>query len=45
MENLFKVEEKWPKYKAVVEGWKRSWDLLTAYFDYPEPIRRKCFPG
>jgi transposase-like protein len=40
MENLFKVEEKWPKYKAVLEGWKRGWDLLTAYFDYPEPIRR-----
>jgi putative transposase len=40
MENLFKLEENWPKYKAVVENWKKSWDLLTAYFDYPEPIRR-----
>lgn len=40
MENLLKTEEKWPKYKAVVDSWVKNWDRLTAFFDYPEPIRR-----
>jgi transposase-like protein len=41
LEGLIKLEEKWGgKYGAVIESWKRHWDRLTAYFDYPEPIRR-----
>ena len=40
MENMIKIEDKWPKYKVVVDSWTRNWELLTAYFDYPEPIRR-----
>lgn len=41
MENLFKLEEQWgQKYRAVIDSWKKHWDKLTAYFDFPEPIRR-----
>jgi transposase-like protein len=40
MANLLKIEECWPKYKVVVDNWIKNWDLLTAYFDYPEAIRR-----
>jgi transposase-like protein len=38
---LIKLEEKWgTRYQAAIESWKRNWDRLSAYFDYPEPIRR-----
>jgi transposase-like protein len=41
MEALFKLEENWgSKYRAVIDSWKKHWDRLTAYFDFPEPIRR-----
>jgi putative transposase len=44
LEGLFKLEEKWgSKYGVVIESWKRHWDRLTAYFDYPEPIRRMIY--
>jgi transposase-like protein len=40
-ESFGKLEEKWgAKYGAVIESWKRHWDRLTAYFDFPEPIRK-----
>ncbi len=41
LEAMNKLEEKWgEKYGAVIESWRRHWDRLTAYFDFPEPIRR-----
>jgi transposase-like protein len=39
--NLDKLDEKWgQKYSVVISSWRNHWDSLTAYFDYPEPIRR-----
>jgi putative transposase len=40
-ESLVQLEEKWgAKYAVVINSWKHNWDRLTAYFDFPEPIRR-----
>jgi len=33
--------KKWgQKYAYAIESWKDNWDELTAYFDYPQEIRR-----
>ena len=35
------LEEKWGKdYPIVIKSWRGKWELLSAYFCYPEPIRR-----
>jgi putative transposase len=39
--NLAKFEEKWSvKYRVVVELWRKNWDSLTTFFNYPAPVRR-----
>jgi len=35
------LDEKWGNtYPIVIQSWRRKWDNLSAYFKYPEPIRR-----
>jgi putative transposase len=35
------LEEKWgDTYPIVIKSWRKKWALLSAYFKYPEPIRR-----
>ncbi len=41
LDGLAKLDEKWgKKYPVVIDSWRKNWDCLTAYFDFPEPIRR-----
>jgi len=38
---LDRLEEKWGhKYPIVIQSWRNKWDNLSAYFKYPEDIRR-----
>ena len=38
---LEEFERKWGgKYAYAIKSWQNNWDELTAYFDYPEEIRR-----
>jgi transposase-like protein len=38
---LVKFDDKWgKKYKAMVTSWKRNWEGLSSFYNYPEPIRR-----
>ena len=38
---LVKFDNKWGKqYKAMVTSWKRNWEGLTSFYNYPEPVRR-----
>ena len=38
------LEEKWGKqYPIVIKSWRRKWDDLSAYFKYPEDIRRVIY--
>ncbi|OCG74165.1 transposase, partial [Gilliamella sp. Nev6-6] len=38
---LDELEKKWgDKYPIVIQSWRRKWDNLSAYFRYPEPIRK-----
>lgn len=40
-EALIQLEEKWgKKYPIVIQSWKNKWENLSAYFKYPEDIRR-----
>ncbi len=40
-EVLVQLEEKWgKKYPIVIQSWKNKWENLSAYFKYPEDIRR-----
>lgn len=35
------LEDKWGStYPIVIKSWRRKWEHLSAYFKYPEPIRR-----
>jgi len=35
------LEDKWgEQYPIVIKSWRGKWDLLSAYFRYPEPIRK-----
>ncbi len=35
------LEDKWgERYPIVIKSWRGKWELLSAYFRYPEPIRR-----
>lgn len=41
---LDKLEEKWgDSYPIVIQSWRRKWDHLSAYFKYPEPIRKVIY--
>lgn len=37
---LTEAEAKWTKYPHLTEPWKRAWDRVTPFFDFPERIRR-----
>ena len=38
---LVQLEEKWAKkYPIVIQSWKNKWGNLSAYFKYPEDIKR-----
>lgn len=38
---LDNLESKWgKKYPIVIQSWKNKWEQLSAYFKYPEEIRR-----
>ncbi len=39
-EALEEVSKKWQKYHYAFESWRKNWDALTAYFDYPPEIRK-----
>lgn len=40
-EALIQLEDKWgKKYPIVIQSWKNKWENLSAYFKYPEDIRR-----
>ncbi len=42
--SLDKLEEVWgSKYPKVIESWRNKWDLLSAYFKYPEHIRKPIY--
>ena len=35
------LDAKWgSQYPIVIKSWRSKWDLLSAFFKYPEPIRR-----
>jgi len=41
---LDKLEEKWGEtYPIVIQSWRRKWHNLSAYFKYPEPIRKVIY--
>lgn len=41
---LDELEEKWgAKYPIVIKSWRSKWELLSAYFKYPEPIRKVMY--
>lgn len=38
---LDELEAKWgTTYPIVIKPWRKKWDSLSAYFKYPEPIRK-----
>lgn len=40
-EALVQLENKWgKKYPIVIQSWKNKWENLSAYFKYPEDIRK-----
>ena len=42
--NLEALEVKWgTKYGLVIKSWKTKWPLLSAYFQYSEPIRKMIY--
>lgn len=39
--SLDKIEEKWnSKYPSSIKSWRENWTELSAYFAYPQPIRK-----
>lgn len=43
-ENLSVMEEKWKKkYPSVFRSWRENWERLTAFYKYPEEIRRVIY--
>jgi len=41
---LDELEEKWgEKYPIVIKSWRSKWSNLSAYFKYPEPIRKVMY--
>lgn len=42
---LEKLEEKWAdKYYISLKSWRNNWDELSAYFKYPDEIRKIIYP-
>ena len=43
-EKLLDLEEKWgKKYPLVIKSWNNNWHNLSAYFKYPEEIRKLIY--
>lgn len=43
-ENFTKLAERWQKkYPVVVGSWEKNWEKLTAYFKYPDAIRKLIY--
>lgn len=43
-QHLLELSEKWGKrYPAVMKSWQTHWDSLSAYFKYPEQLRRVIY--
>ncbi len=43
-ENLIKLEEKWgDKYPHSVAQWLGNWGRVSAYFNFPEPLRKVVY--
>lgn len=41
---LDELENKWgEKYPKVIESWRRNWTRLSAYYQYPKPIRKLIY--
>lgn len=41
---LVKLEARWSvSYPIVIQSWRNKWEHLSAYFKYPEPIRRVVY--
>ena len=41
---LDKLEERWgDTYPIVIQSWRRKWESLSAYYKYPEPIRKVIY--
>ena len=41
---LDKLEDKWGStYPIVIQSWRQKWHNLSAYFKYPEPIRKVIY--
>ena len=41
---LDELEEKWgKKYPIVIKSWRKKWDKLSVYFDYPTDIRKGIY--
>lgn len=41
---LDELEQKWGQmYPIVISSWRHKWDQLSAYFKYPEPIRKVIY--
>ena len=41
---LDELEEKWGiKYPIVIKSWRDKWPLLSAYFKYPDAIRKPIY--
>lgn len=44
LDKLAKLEDKWsPKYKPMVDSWKRNWPELATMYKYPAPIRKMIY--
>jgi putative transposase len=42
--HLLELDEKWgKKYPAVLKSWHSNWERLSAYFKYPEELRRMIY--
>ena len=42
--SLDELEKSWgDKYPIVIQSWRKKWDNLSAYFRYPEDIRRVIY--
>ena len=43
-DNLSKLADKWlKKYPVVIDSWKRNWEKLSTYFQYPAAIRKLIY--
>ena len=42
--NLAEFEEKWGKdYPSIVQSWRRNWERIIPFFDYPPEIRKVIY--